>query len=147
MANRFIKQHPDIDKTISLYQGGMTQKEVGQELGFTQKVIMRVLKENGIKCRPPIPRTPGGCLSDNWKGDDVGYAAFHFRIQTLKGKPQFCEVCGTTDPQKTYDWANLSGKLNDPDDYKRMCRSCHWKYDKKHLNFKGAGRGRKANAS
>jgi transcriptional antiterminator len=24
-----------------------------------------------------------------------------------------------------------------PSDYRRMCRSCHWKHDKKYLNFKG----------
>jgi len=54
----------------------------------------------------------------------------------------FCEVCGAKDQNRSYDWANLTGKYDDPSDYKRMCRSCHWKYDKKHLNFKGAVGGR-----
>jgi hypothetical protein len=144
MANRYSKAKLEVEKVVSLYQDGMTQKEVGEELGFTQKVIFRVLKENGIKCRPPIPRNPKGYLNSNWKGNKVTYAAFHYRIQELRGRPKFCEVCETTDPKKSYDWANLSGKYDDPSDYKRMCRSCHWKYDKKYLNFKGAGRGRKA---
>ena len=58
-------------------------------------------------------------------------------MKALKGKPKKCEVCGTTDKKKNYDWANLTGKFNDPEDYKRMCRSCHRKYDKAHLNFQG----------
>lgn len=53
-----------------------------------------------------------------------------------------CDVCGTEDKSKSYDWANLTGDYDNPQDFKRMCRSCHWKYDKKHLNFKGAKGGK-----
>lgn len=55
------------------------------------------------------------------------------------GRPKRCEECGTTDSLKTYDWANLNGKYEDLNDYKRMCRSCHWKYDDRINNItKGA---------
>ena len=37
---------------------------------------------------------------------------------------------------KNYDWANLTGHYDDPNDYKRMCRSCHWKYDERIKNIK-----------
>jgi len=40
-----------------------------------------------------------------------------------------CDVCGTTEPGKHYDWANLTGRYEDVNDYKRMCRSCHFKHD------------------
>ena len=33
------------------------------------------------------------------------------------------------DESKKYDWANLTGNYNDPKDYKRMCKSCHLRYD------------------
>lgn len=46
-----------------------------------------------------------------------------------------CEICGTTDADKSYDWANLTGKYDDPSDYKRMCRSCHAKQDRVILNI------------
>lgn len=49
--------------------------------------------------------------------------------------PQKCEECGTADKNKTYDWASISKKYNDPNDYKRLCRSCHWKLDKMILNI------------
>jgi hypothetical protein len=57
------------------------------------------------------------------------------RIEALKGRPRKCEVCGSDSQQRTYDWANLTGKYDDPSDYMRMCRSCHWKHDKKILNI------------
>lgn len=40
-----------------------------------------------------------------------------------------CEKCGTNEPNKTYDWANLTGNYDDVNDYKMMCRSCHFKMD------------------
>lgn len=142
MANKYTKTKPDMAKMISLYQEGMTQKEVALEMGLSQKVVWRCLRDAEIQCRADAPRNQKAELNNNWKGKKVTYAAFHYRLNALKGKPQFCEECGTDDKQRTYDWANLTGKYDDPNDYKRMCRSCHWKYDKKHLNFKGAVGGR-----
>jgi hypothetical protein len=65
-------------------------------------------------------------------------------MKALKGSPKKCEICGESETKKHYDWANLTGNYEDPNDYKRMCRSCHWKYDKKSTNFKGARGGKKA---
>lgn len=65
----------------------------------------------------------------HWKGDNAEYSALHRRLRENKGQPKKCEECGTEDPDKTYDWANISGDYEDPDDYKRLCRSCHWKLD------------------
>jgi hypothetical protein len=58
------------------------------------------------------------------------YYKFHQRVRTMRGKPQKCEVCGTDDPSKLYEWANLTGDYGNPNDYKRMCRKCHRQYDK-----------------
>jgi hypothetical protein len=142
MANKYTKTNPDMVKMIGLYRDGMTQKEVATEMGLTQKIVWRCLRDAKEVCRPDAPRNQKAELNNNWKGNDATYKAFHYRMKALRGKPELCEVCGSTDKSRSYDWANLTGKYDDPSDYKRMCRSCHWKYDKKHLNWKGATGGR-----
>ncbi len=65
-----------------------------------------------------------------WKGDEVGYFALHTWVQRHKGLPQDCEDCGATDSDRSYDWANISGEYRrDLDDFMRLCRSCHRKFD------------------
>ncbi len=59
----------------------------------------------------------------------VFYFQHHLRVRKQRGTPQCCERCGTEDPSKRYDWANLSGKYEDINDYARLCRLCHRKYD------------------
>jgi hypothetical protein len=145
MANKYTKMKIDMVKLIGLYQSGMTQKEVAEEMGITQKVVCQRLQHENFKCRKAAPRNQKKYLNNNWKGDKASYAAFHYRMKALRGSPKKCEVCNTVDLKRTYDWANLTGKYDDPNDYKRMCRSCHWKYDRKHLNFKGAIGGRPSN--
>lgn len=127
----------DFDKAKELYESGMSQEEVAETLNVTQKIICNLFKRKKYKCRVAKKRNQYGENNDSWKGDNVGYVAFHRRMEALKGKPKKCEICGTEEKKRTYDWANLTGKYNDPNDYKRMCRSCHFKRDKIHLNFQG----------
>jgi hypothetical protein len=70
-----------------------------------------------------------GAASEHWIGDSATYGAFHKRVKAARGAPSACEQCGTSDPSKTYDWANLTGNYQDVNDYARMCRSCHRGYD------------------
>lgn len=132
-----MKINIKFEEAKKLYESGASQKEVAQVLNTTQKVIWRVFKENNYKCRIARKRNQLRENNDSWKGNKAGYSAFHRRMEAIKGKPQKCELCGTEDKSKTYDWACMSGKYEDPSDYKRLCRSCHWKHDKKYLNFKG----------
>jgi len=69
-----------------------------------------------------------GDKNSQWKGIDASYSSFHKRIYTIKGAPSYCEICETTKAKK-FEWANLTGKYNDVNDYKRMCSKCHKKYD------------------
>jgi hypothetical protein len=70
--------------------------------------------------------------SHNWKGDKVGKTALHQWVERKKGKPRICEHCNTT-KAKQYDWANVSQKYKrDLNDFIRLCRSCHAKYDYKY---------------
>jgi hypothetical protein len=67
--------------------------------------------------------------SPNWKGSNVGKSALHQWVQKHKGNPKQCEHCKTT-KAKQYDWANISQEYRrDLDDFIRLCRSCHAKYD------------------
>jgi len=66
----------------------------------------------------------------NWKGDNAtNLTTFHKRVERKFGNPCFCAICKTIDEENTYDWACLTGKYEDINDYKRLCRSCHKKYD------------------
>jgi len=68
----------------------------------------------------------------NWKGDKAGKDAMHHWVEKWRGKPNYCEICGTTE-KRIYDWANIDHKYRRVlDDYIRVCRSCHRKYDLKY---------------
>lgn len=114
---RVRRQFCNVSEMIRLYNDGLSQAAIAEKMGTVPTLIWMRLKEAGIKCR------------DNSKGDDVTYQMFHMRVVALRGKPAKCDVCGVEDPNKYYAWANLTGKYNDPNDYKRMCGSCHWEYD------------------
>lgn len=120
-----------------LYESGLTQAEVGKHFGVSQKVIWNFMRRNGIKARVAAKRDQRGDKNSSWKGNRAGYQACHARVIMARGRPLKCEECGTTDPDRYYDWANLTGDFHNIDDYKRLCRSCHWKLDKIVLNLHG----------
>ena len=134
--NKYTKvPSPDKDTLEKLYnEKWMTYGEIAEHFGVTIKIVQRWFKENGIKARKAYKRFQTRELNDNWKGGNACYAAFHRRLDVRFGKIKKCSVCGTN-KSKHYDWANLTGKYEDENDYKRMCRSCHWKYDKKINNI------------
>ena len=105
-----------------------TKKEISEILNVNVKVIETLIKKYGIKTRVAYKRNQYGCKNLMWKGKEAGYQALHLRVSVSRGKPMVCLVCSTTDKNKTYEWANLSGKYYDVNDYKRMCRSCHSQY-------------------
>jgi len=67
--------------------------------------------------------------SPNWKGDDVSKGALHDWVRRHRGRPRVCEHCNTKTAEQ-YDWANVSGEYKrELDDFIRLCRACHAKYD------------------
>ena len=67
----------------------------------------------------------------------VKQKAIHRRIETLYGKPKYCEICKRSDKKK-YEWANKDHKYSmNIEDWMRLCTSCHRKYDIKHNNYSG----------
>ncbi len=56
------------------------------------------------------------------------YQRLHHYIRKTFGKPNMCEHCKIT--TGLFDWANKSGEYKkDRQDWLRLCRSCHRKYD------------------
>lgn len=136
MPNKYTYSPPFTKEQLTIdYSAGFSQIEIAQRYKTTQKVVWKAMKNWKINARIARKRDQNGSKNHMWKGNDAGYSAFHFRVERLKGKPRKCEVCGSVDLSKAYDWANLTGRYEDPNDYKRMCRSCHWKHDKKINNI------------
>lgn len=107
----------------------MTQVETARACAISVRQVEHIMEQNGIPAR--VPRSfGGGPLAPSWKGDTASYSALHHRVYVARGLPKECSVCGTTDPTKYYDWANLSGNYADVNDYARMCRGCHVKHDR-----------------
>lgn len=118
-------------KIAQLYISGMTQDEVSRSMECGRKTVSNSLKRQGVKSRKAAKRNQWGDKNTKWKGDAATYFPKHRRVERRFGKPKKCCLCGTENPSLWYDWANLTGNYNDPNDYKRMCRKCHRKYDAK----------------
>lgn len=67
----------------------------------------------------------------HWKADKASYKAIHQWFDRTYGKPLKCDHCGST-TAKVYDWANKFpfNYNRNRDEWMRLCRSCHMKYDK-----------------
>lgn len=109
---------------------GMSQREIAATVGVTIRAVQTAMRNFKIPPRKPVHKKTGQ-KSWHWKGAKAGYQAKHLRVQKLRGKPQKCELCGTTDKSLIYHWANLTGDYDNPSDYKRMCPTCHRRYDNK----------------
>jgi AraC-like DNA-binding protein len=114
------------------------RRKLGKEAA---SVLVRARQSDAMKGnKRGVGRTPSEALlrtikdrwgekNPNWKGNDAGYEAMHTRLHRRRGKASECSVCGTRDRRHKYDWANLSGRYDDPDDYAQMCRKCHIAFD------------------
>lgn len=115
------KDDPDLVSLVRrLYEAGKTQAEVGEAIGRSRKFVQGVFRRNGIAARKAIKRNQNGEHNSAWKGSAAGYQALHLRVYSMRGTPSECSRCGATSPDKTYDWANLTGRYDDIEDYERM---------------------------
>jgi hypothetical protein len=80
-------------------------------------------------CRGSAGSRRKGTDHHAWKAGDASYSAMHNRVYRTRGKADHCSKCGLSDPAVTYQWASLTGKLDDPYDYAQMCPKCHRQYD------------------
>jgi hypothetical protein len=107
----------------------MTEAEIAASWGVTRKRVATAMRKYGIRHRKQVPRDQTGERHPHWKGKAIGYKGAHERVARVRGRPQRCEFCGTTDPGFRYDWANLTRQYHDPNDYIRLCRPCHGRFD------------------
>lgn len=118
-----------VARVAQLYGSGLTMREVAAEVGCSYRVLQRLMPRHGIARRPAIKRDQSGPKNHAWKGSAANYQALHLRVDAARGKPNKCDRCWTTDADRVYEWANLTGRYDDIDDYERMCRHCHRSYD------------------
>lgn len=140
MSEERLKRHSEYLK------GHKTSDKVRKQCGSIWKGRV---PPTAFKDGNPAPRTafrPGhipwskglkldklsGENNSTWKGIDAGYAPKHSWIKRKKGSPMLCEHCGSTGKSNySYHWANIDHKYSrNPDDYIRLCVSCHYKFDK-----------------
>lgn len=129
-----------VAKIQAMYESNMTQTEIASELGLTQRIVWSIMRRHGIQTRTAAKRNQTGEKNASWKGNEAGRCAFHRRLYALYGKPSKCGKCGT-ESANNFDYANLTGRYEDINDYMPMCRSCHAIYDHKHRNFGGGKEG------
>jgi hypothetical protein len=58
------------------------------------------------------------------------YSAIHHWLRRKYGKPNFCEMCGSSE-EKKYEYALKKGRVHkrDINNYMRLCCKCHINYD------------------
>jgi hypothetical protein len=125
-------QHPQetpevVDRVRQLYhEQGLTTPQIATALSRSQNYIWKLMRRNGI-----VARTNGrlAAAPPRFQGTDAEYQAHHKRVKEQRGMPQRCETCGTDDPSVRYEWANMTGRYDDPSDYRRLCKRCHHWYD------------------
>lgn len=124
-----------VERVAMLYGSGHTQAEIAALISVSQKVIWRLMVRHNIHARVAAKRDQRGDRNSTWGYSSVTYAAYHKRVEVARGKPKRCEDCGAEGHDRVYDWACL-GRYDRIEDYKRLCRSCHWKLDGKINNIR-----------
>lgn len=110
------------------HEQGMTITEVARHYGVSYRAIWQAMQRRGIARRSKARRNQHGANNPRWAGDRPSYFAAHKRVRKIRGTPSKCSRCDTT-RAKRFDWANVSGRFEDPNDYIRLCVSCHSKFD------------------
>lgn len=57
-----------IEEVRALYEEGMTQDEIGQRFGVSQKAVWRFMKRHGINARAAAKRDQSGPKNSAWRG-------------------------------------------------------------------------------
>jgi|SanBayMetagenome_1026888.scaffolds.fasta_scaffold04289_7 transposase len=123
------------EKIITLYNSGLLQKEIGSMFGVHQSIISSFMKRHNIETRNT--QFPKGHVSfkgdkhPGWKGNDISYISAHQRVYRVRGKATQCSKCGKT--EGIIDWANVSGKYYNSQDFIELCRKCHREFDERTL--------------
>lgn len=130
--------HECHSKSLVIERAVVSCRQCGRSFLIRPKELRRGLGRNcSQKCQTQAMIAASRKITTNevthpsWKGDKVGYFGVHDWITKHFGQPIGCEICGLSDSNpRRYNWANLSHTYKrDRNDFKRMCISCHRKYD------------------
>lgn len=123
------REAPSAEELRQLY-GSMTHVELAKHYDISPSLLSKWLRARNVWNEKIYVQPNVREKHYSWKGDKAGYSAGHGRVRRHRGTPKKCEVCGIDDPKVWYEWANLTGKYYDVNDYRRMCRRCHQKHDR-----------------
>lgn len=102
--------------------------------GFIPKEKYKIIAEKVSKTWKEKVENGYVCWRKGVFKKDAKHSAIHNWLVRELGRPNKCEVCGTSEA-KRYEWSNIDHKYSrDLKDYKRMCQHCHVQYDKKFNN-------------
>ena len=124
---QFVKgsKYTEIEKIESSKRA----KELGFGLWMEGKKLSESHKSNISKRMKS--KNYNGSSHHLYKGDKIGYYGLHKWVVLQKGTPKECKHCGVKDA-RIYDWANISYSYKrEINDWIRLCRKCHIKFDKK----------------
>lgn len=124
------ERHKDVSiaDSSAMYAAGVGMRDTAKHFGVSYGALRRIFKQHGVPIRT-VAETQRKIGQNKKNTDDVGYKGHHRRVSIARGKPQMCEECGTTDPEKRYERASLTHNYADINDYKRLCCSCHRSFD------------------
>lgn len=117
-----------VERVVAAYEGGATIRQIQETLPRGTKA--QTIVERFIPIELRHERRIGNQQLEsnrNWKGSTATYAALHKRVEAARGKPSRCARCPET--QGRFEWANLTGRYDDIDDYERLCKACHIRLD------------------
>jgi hypothetical protein len=121
-----------IEQVRRLYvDEGLTQRQVAAKIGIGRMVVRRILTRNDIPMRSTYdyPDRLRGSNNGRWRTDNLRYDTLHARVYSVRGRPIGCTKCSQNDPDRRYEWANLTGDYENVQDYARMCVPCHRDFD------------------
>ena len=88
-------------------------------------------KKASLETRLKMSQSHGkGEANHNWKGDKVGYSGVHRWVESRLGRPNKCINKLCSKKSVVFEWCNISHSYKrELNDWVRLCRSCHRKYD------------------
>lgn len=87
------------------------------------------LKSRGRKMSPDALKKMSEWQKGIYKTDNPSYNTLHWRVRQRYGKANMCSNEDCPGKCDSYDWANVSGKYLNEEDFVQLCRTCHIEFD------------------
>jgi transposase len=135
-----LRANPDADeaRVATLYDNGYTQQEIAEQIGVSLKSVQKAMRRADVTPRRRVKRDQFGERNDTWRGKDVGYKAAHQRVRRYRGEPKTCKKCSASAEERPLEWANISRRYYDPNDYVALCIPCHRRWDAERKRCNGS---------